>query len=189
MQETGSAIYSIAKEAGLLSSPHQGIIHMAASGAKHHFMRGDTLAVHPEKLLWIDSFQNIAILAAVLLPRLRHDDFTGRLALGFWLGQTQRQRQYVLAPFDESGALGHITAIHPPIQHAVFGRHGLIGKAFHAATSSEFISHIPHHHDDLRGIIGQVGGFTSPEHLQISFDQPLLRLKDKSEYGTIAYTA
>lgn len=170
----------------LFKTPHAGLVQVSQPTVHRTIRYGENAFLHPEKLLWIDTTRHIAVLTALLLPKFSHADFKGRLVLGFRIGQTRRQREYIVAPFDESGNLGAITPVHSPIQRIIFGRDGLMHKAFHSGTKSHFISHTPNGHESISDLMGQVGPFTSDKHLEIGFETKKVEVKSISPYGVLA---
>jgi hypothetical protein len=189
VQETGSVLYSNAKITQLLQRPHEGIIQLIPNANGRRLLHEEAIEIHPDRLLWIDIKHHVGILAALRIPRSNPHDYSGRLAFGVTLNQTSARRQYMLASYDEMGGIGEPTYLHNPTLQLIFGRSGLLKKAIHLLNNSEFISHIPHSSNTSDGIVGQVGAFTSEKHLSINLSGPLLRLKNLSEHGTIAYTA
>lgn len=173
----------------LFKTPHDRLIQVSQPTTNRVIQNSESIHLHSEKLLWIDAEKGIAVLSAFLLPKFSHLDFKGRIALGFRLGQTKRNREYIMAPFDESGHLGHITPVHNPVQRVIFGRSGLLHKAFHLGTQTHFISQTPEHHESIRGLMEQVGTFTSDQHLEIGFENDLIEVRNTSPYGTFAVVA
>jgi hypothetical protein len=184
--ETGPVFYSSVKNNSLFVRPAEGVIQVAHPGLQTHLANGKVTHLHSEKLLWIDGRKNIAVIAALLLPIASAQDFSGRIALGFRLGLTQRQRQYILAPFDTSGRIGDETSMQPLTHHITFGRSGLIKKVLDSTQDSELQGHTPQHHESLKGIMEQVGHYTSDMHFEISLKSTILQLRDISLHGTWA---
>lgn len=173
----------------LFKTPHDRLIQVSQPATSRIIQNTESIHLHPEKLLWIDADKGIAVLSAFLLPKFSRIDFKGRVVLGFRLGQTKRNREYILAPLDESGHLGHITPVHSPVQRVILGRSGLLHKAFHIGTQTHFISQTPDHHESIRGLMEQVGTFTSDQHLEIGFENEMIEMRNNSPYGTYAFAA
>lgn len=186
MNEAGQVKYFNGDSKNSAQHTTTGVLEITPVGKTKLIRHGEKLEIMPDKLLWIDTKKQVAVLAALLLPKKSRDDFGTRLALGFTLGQTKRHRQYVLAPFDEAKNIGELTPIDAPARHIVFGREGLTTKTWHYHNETESVSHTPHHHNSLHDIMEHLGDFTSNKHFQITFESTRLWLRDLSAHGTLA---